>query len=155
MKEKIINSNRYRRFKYYVILNSMLLVSVLIIFFGLGFSQYNPTAPYDLTIIYVLAAVLFILVLGIPILYYAVNMIIMRINVKNYDLVNGIVVSVYTRPYFIGDGRRVKVYLEALDRTCLTKVYYGTLYDQVAAGVNVEVAYNGRRNAIIILSVIL
>lgn len=126
MKEKILNSSKYKRFKYYFIFMSLCYLFALIFMEGIIFISSLDSSNIVPPFVYLIPLIGFSVFLLPIALYYGITMLIMVKNIKNYELVIGKISSIYT-PHYVRDSRELTIEVQELGKIFDAKVYKGTV----------------------------
>lgn len=153
MKEKILNSNKYKRYSFYFLTFVVIYVIAVTTVEGLlFFLDYNTGSDTSTTSG---IGVIAFSVLFLPaIIIYGIRLLKIRYNIKNYKLYKGVITSIQTPEYLRSDSRYLVIKVIELGESLDAQVYKGQLYDQVATNLKVEIAYNPKNNDVIVLSVL-
>ncbi len=152
MKDTIKNSNKYKRYKYYLFSNLIYLGIIVIIFLPLVFVS---TDTQQIGLIMFLAIIaLFTLVISPFIIYYFYRCYRMIHHIDKYKEYIGSITDFYTTRYLKSDLRHVTIYLYDLKKSVKTKVYYGELFDQIEKDIKVKVLYYEAKDDVVIIEVI-
>ncbi len=155
MKTKLINSNKYKRFKFYLIMQSIVYGIITFLFLMFSIVTFiRSGGDIDASISFLLGTLAMSFVLVPFILYYGINMILMRTNDDSYVSYAGLITEVNTPRYIRSDYRTIFIEVEGIERILSAKVYMGSLYDEVSTDKKIEIAYNELNEKVIPLNVI-
>lgn len=91
----------------------------------------------------------------IPIIsFYSSKIFMMRNKSESYKSLIGVIRSIDTPQFIRSDHRNLNIKVDELNETIYAKIYKGELYDEVAKGIKIEIAYNEKNGDIIVLNVI-
>ena len=155
MKKNIIESNRYKRYMYYLMLYGGMYLAIVLMFLFVAIAflgEPNPTVnPWWIAGI---GIIMFSIPLLSFILFYGIKLLTFRINADKYKSLIGVITSIETTQYLRSDHRDVTIRVEGINNLLYAKVYRGDLYDEVATNKKIEIAYNESNGDIIILKVV-
>lgn len=151
MLDRIKESNRYKNFKLELTIGLVFFGSLTIVscFLALVFGIEE-----DLMFALKLSG-MFVLIYGIlflPLIFYFLyRMIKLKKSADDYIIYTGEIQDIYTSYILRLNYRVADVYIKEINYKDSTKVYRGSLYDEVGKGTKVEVGYNKNNGDIIIL----
>lgn len=155
MKTKIIESNKYKRYNFYLIQFGGIYSLLTFVFLSFAIvSSFNDEYVKHIWIVIGLIMVFWSLAFLPWILYYGIKMRLMKKNAEHYKSYIGIITSIHTSDIFRTDYRRIDIEVQGFGKNFSTKIYKGRLYDEVARNIKVEIAYNEKNDDIIVLKVL-
>lgn len=152
MKNKILKSNRYKRYMFYVYFTSGIFGFIVLAMLVLTFIELsNPIANYNPWKSFLITTITFAVFLLPFILTYLSKCFLIRRNIKNYKRYDGIVTNVETSQYLRSIFRTITIKVEGLSNQLHAKVYKGELYDKVSLNIKLQIAFDESRDDVIIL----
>lgn len=150
-KEKILNSNQYKRYKFYVKLIAFIFLFSGVIIEMIAFIFDNENATQGISPIAGIGILSLFVILSPPLTVYSIKMIKMRRNVKNYQLFTGKITEINSPAVLLRNHRKIAIFVSSLNEIFLAKVYKGPLYNRVTIGVTLELAINNTTKEVIVL----
>ena len=155
MKDSIIQSNKYKRYRYYLRLFSVIFgIIAFVLTLAIVTEVNNPNPKINSWVTFGRILGVYSLLFVPIILFYGIKLFLMRKNAESYQKRIGIITSIETAQFFRTDHREVTIDVSEIEQTVYAKVYGGELYDEVAKNIKVEVAINEKDGDVIILRVL-
>lgn len=155
MKKRIMESNKYKRYSLYFAIFSIIYGFVIFIF--LTYAMLETISDDSFKQIWVVVGLVIAIwsAIFLPfIFYYGIKMLLMRKNSNSYKSYIGTITSIHTSEILRTDHRTVDIKVEGIEQMLYAKIYKGSLYDEVAKNIKVEIAYNEKNKDIVVLKVV-
>lgn len=152
MKEKMLNSNHYKRHASLLTIwiSVYVLILFLLLFMTLAVQETEASGIHKWEFIGLISLVWSIFFVP-GILYHTVKIISIRKNMNKYKVSTGKISNIYTSHIFRTGNRHIEIISEAFDYTAHAIIHQGVFYDEVAKGVHIEFAYLEHHQNVIIL----
>lgn len=155
MKKLIMESNKYKRYKLYFAIFGIIYIFIIFIFLTYATLKTFSDDSFKQIWVAVGAVIGLWSAIFLPfILYYGIKMLLMRKHSNNYKSYIGTITAIYTSEILRTDHRTVEIKVEGIEQMLYAKVYKGSLYDEVAKNIKVEIAYNDKNKDIVVLKAI-
>src|SRR5690554_3022014 len=141
MKTKIIESNKYKRFKLYLVIFGIIYCFIIFIFLTYATLETFSDDSFKQMWVAVGAVIGLWSAIFLPfILYYGIKMLLMRKHSNNYKSYIGTITSIYTSEILRTDHRTVDIKIKGIEQMLYAKVYKGSLYDEVSKNIEIQMS---------------